>query len=65
LGEVSLAEVVGKDEAVVIYAAGIGSSQSGRASARAAIWGFKKVSYFRDRFPGWKAAGHPVEVISK
>ena len=65
LSEANLAEIVGKDEAVVIYAAGIGSSQSGRASARAAIWGFKKVSYFREGFPAWKAAGYPVEGPSK
>jgi rhodanese-related sulfurtransferase len=24
--------------------------------------GFKKVYFFRDGFPGWKTAGHPIEV---
>jgi TolB-like protein/rhodanese-related sulfurtransferase len=63
--EENLTEAVGKDEAVVIYADGLGSSLSARASARAAIWGFKRVSYFRDGFPAWKAAGYSVEVPSK
>ena len=65
LSEASLAEIVDKDEAVVSYADGIGSSQSGRASARAAIRGFKKIAYFRDGFAAWKAAGYPVEMPSK
>jgi len=65
LSEANLASAVDKDEAVVIYAGGTGSSQSGRASARAAIWGFKKVSYLRDGFPAWKEAGYPIETPSE
>jgi len=58
--EAKLAEVVGKDEEVVIYCAGPSCPRSSSASASAVSWGFKKVYYFRDGFPGWKTAGHPI-----
>ncbi len=62
--EAKLSEVVGKDEEIVIHCAGPACSRSSRACVSAVSWGFKKIYYFRDGFPGWKAAGHPIEVPS-
>ena len=56
--EAKLSEVVGKDEEVVIYCAGPSCERSSTACANAVSWGFKRVYYFRDGFPGWKAAGY-------
>ncbi|MFQ5985706.1 MAG: rhodanese-like domain-containing protein, partial [Alphaproteobacteria bacterium] len=58
--EATLVEVVDKGQEVVIYCAGPACLRSSKACAQAVSWGFKKVYYFRDGFPGWKAAGHPV-----
>ena len=64
MGAVFRKEVVSKEEEVVIYACGAGCGVTARAVATAVSMGFKKVYFFRDGFPGWKAAGHPVEVPS-
>ncbi len=58
--EATLTEVAGKDEEVVIYCHGPSCGLSASACASAVSWGFKKVYYFRDGFPGWKTAGHPI-----
>ena len=61
----TLATVVGQNEEVVFYCMGPACLLSSTASARAVSWGYKKVFYFRDGFPSWQAAGHPVEVSQK
>lgn len=57
----SLAELAGKDEAIVMYCNGHKCLRSSKAAAMAVEWGYSKVYYFRDGFPAWKAAGYPVE----
>ena len=52
----------GKDEEVVIYCHGPSCGHSSIACANAVSWGYTKVYYFRDGFPGWKAAGHPTST---
>lgn len=59
--EKALQKVVKKDEEVVMYCNGPSCLRSSEASVMAVQWGFKKVRYFRDGFPAWKAAGLPVE----
>lgn len=59
--EASLAGLVGKEEAVVIYCNGPKCMRSSEASAMAVSWGFKKVYYFRGGYPEWVAAGYPIE----
>lgn len=59
--EAALQKVVKKDKDVVMYCNGASCLRSSEASAKAVQWGFKKVYYFRDGFPAWKAAGYPVE----
>jgi len=58
--EANLFAVVGKDQEVVIYCQGHKCLRASRACAKAVSWGFTKVYYFRDGFPGWRAAGYPV-----
>ena len=57
-----LANVVSKDEEVVIYDLRLPAIHSAEASGQAVSWGFTKVYYFHDGLPGWEAAGYPVEV---
>ncbi|MCB1802561.1 MAG: rhodanese-like domain-containing protein [Gammaproteobacteria bacterium] len=59
--EESLSAEVGKDEPVVFYCNGHSCLRSSEASKLAVGWGYTKVSYYRDGFPAWKAAGNPVE----
>ena len=63
--EATLSEVATKDQEVVIYAwhyiDGPWYERSSEACKRAVSWGFKKVYYLRDGYPGWKAAGYPSE----
>jgi TolB-like protein/class 3 adenylate cyclase/rhodanese-related sulfurtransferase/Flp pilus assembly protein TadD len=61
-GEESLTAVASKDQAVVIYCMGPRCLRSSQASAKAVLWGFTRVHYFREGFPAWKAAGYPLEV---
>ena len=60
--EARLAEVVGRDDPVVIYCEGPKCLRSSQACALAVEWGFSNVHYFRGGFPSWKAAGHRVEA---
>ena len=60
--EVGLLGVVSKDREVVIYCEGSKCLRSSKACAKAVSWGFTKVYYFRDGFPGWKAAGYAIEL---
>lgn len=59
--EAALTKAAKKEEPVVFYCNGEKCLRSSEASAKAVGWGFSKVYYFRDGFPGWKAAGYPVE----
>jgi rhodanese-related sulfurtransferase len=59
--EASLSAAVAKDKPVVLYCNGPSCMRSSEASAQAVSWGFTKVSYYREGYPDWKAAGYPVE----
>jgi TolB-like protein/rhodanese-related sulfurtransferase len=56
-----LSRIVGKDEEVVLSCHGKTCPDSAYASAKAVLWGFKRVYYFSAGFPGWEEAGYPVE----
>jgi TolB-like protein/Flp pilus assembly protein TadD/rhodanese-related sulfurtransferase len=55
-----LARVGQENDEVVIYCEGSKCLRSSDASQRAVKWGFQRVYYFRDGFPAWRAAGHPI-----
>ncbi|MDV6343173.1 rhodanese-like domain-containing protein [Nitrosomonas sp. Is37] len=50
-----------KNQAIVFYGNGIHSLSSSKASKKAAEWGWRRIYYYREGFPKWKEAGHPVE----
>jgi len=58
----SLSRIVGKDEEFVLSCHGKTCGDSAYASAKALIWGFKRVYYFAGGFPAWEEAGYPVEA---
>ncbi len=60
--EDELVAVVAKDQSVVIYCEGPKCLRSSKACAKAVSWGFTRVHYLREGFPGWRAAGYPVAV---
>ena len=57
--ESALADVASKNQEVVIYCDGPWCPASSEACEMAVSWGWKKVYYFREGYPGWKAAGYP------
>ncbi len=57
-----LSAIVAKDQEVVFLCGGPKCLRSSKACAEAVSWGFTNVHYFRDGFPGWKAAGYPVAL---
>jgi rhodanese-related sulfurtransferase len=59
--ESELTQVASKDQEVLIYCDGPFCRRSSAACKRAVSWGWKEVYYFRDGYPGWKAAGYPSE----
>jgi rhodanese-related sulfurtransferase/Flp pilus assembly protein TadD len=61
LTDAKLSEVIGKDDEVVFYCFGQSCYMSAHACAKALTWGFTKVYYFPDGYPGWKDAGYPIE----
>ena len=61
LSRESLSRIVRKDEEVVLSCHGKTCPDSAYASAKAVLWGFKRVYYFSPGFPGWEEAGYPVE----
>jgi len=61
LTESELAEVASKNQEVVIYCGGSNCHRSSGVCEKAVSWGWKKVYYFRDGYPGWEAAGYPTE----
>lgn len=56
----SLSRIVGKDEEFVVSCHGKTCPDSAYASAKALLWGFKRVYYFAGGFPAWEEAGYPV-----
>jgi adenylate cyclase len=62
LSRETLSRIVGKDEEVVLSCHGKTCPDSAYASAKAVLWGFKRVYYFSGGFPAWKEAGYPVEA---
>jgi TolB-like protein/rhodanese-related sulfurtransferase/predicted Zn-dependent protease len=58
----SLSRIVSKDEEFVLSCHGKTCPDSAYASAKALIWGFKRVYYFAGGFPAWEEAGYPVEA---
>ena len=63
--EAALSEVATKDQEVVIYAwhyrDGPWYERASSSCEKAVSWGFKKVYYFQEGYPGWKSAGYPSE----
>jgi tetratricopeptide (TPR) repeat protein len=53
------------DEEVVLSCHGKYCPDSAFASAKAVMWGFKRVYYFSSGFPAWEEAGYPVEASPK
>ena len=58
----SLSRIVSKDEELVLSCHGKTCPDSAYASAKALMWGFKRVYYFASGFPAWKEAGYTVEA---
>jgi adenylate cyclase len=63
--EFNLSRIGAKDDEVVVYAYGLHSGYSTTAIMRAITWGYEKIYFFRGGFPAWKAAGLPVDTLSK
>jgi adenylate cyclase len=61
----NLSRIVGKNEEFVLSCHGKTCADSAYASAKALIWGFKRVYYFAGGFPAWNEAGYPIEVSPK
>ena len=59
----NLARIVGKNEEFVVSCHGKTCPDSAYASAKALLWGFKRVYYFAGGFPAWEEAGYPVETL--
>lgn len=59
--QAALAEAAKQDQDVVLYCNGSNCLRSSGATVQAVSWGYAKVHYYRDGFPGWQAAGYPVE----
>ena len=56
-----LNSLVKVDEAVVFYCNGPGCSLSAEAIIKAVSYGYKKIYYYRDGFPGWVYYQLPVD----
>ena len=63
--EAALSEIATKDQEVVIYAwhyrDGPWYERASSSCEKAVSWGFNKVYYFQEGYPGWKSAGYPSE----
>ena len=59
--EAKFVKVAKKDQEIVIYCRGISCTRSPLAISKAKSMGFEKLYYFREGYPGWKSAGHPIE----
>ena len=56
-----VATIAVTDEPVVFYCNGAACERSSVASEMAVSWGYTKVYYFYEGFPGWDNAGLPIE----
>jgi len=66
--EVTLSEIVRKDQEIVMYSSGGGEGNIGRltdAVALAVTWGYEKVYLYEGGIYGWKNAGFPVDNVEK
>lgn len=59
--EANLAEIVGKNDPVVIYCNGDDCMRSSEMTALAVSWGYTNISYLRLGYPAWDSAGFPIE----
>ncbi len=59
--EAALQSEAEKNEPVVIYCNGVKCGRSSKACGKAAGWGYSKVYYYREGYPGWVAQGYPTE----
>ena len=57
----TLAEVVSKDQEIVIYCYGIHCDYANQASNKALTWGYRKVYFFMKGYPAWLDAGYSTE----
>jgi rhodanese-related sulfurtransferase len=57
----ALVEIAKSDQDIVIYCQGKKCMRSSETAKKAVSWGYGKVFYYRDGFPGWKSAGYEVE----
>jgi rhodanese-related sulfurtransferase len=57
----TLEKAAKKTDPVVFYCSGVKCPRSSAACEKALSWGYSKVYYYREGFPGWQKAGHPVE----
>jgi adenylate cyclase len=62
LTEKSLLNLIDKQNAVLFHCWGKYCPYAAWACAKAVVWGFQKVYYFGDGFPGWRDAGFPVDT---
>ena len=60
LSRESLSRIVGNNEEFALSCHGKTCPDSAYASAKAVLWGFKRVYYFAGGYPAWKEAGYPV-----
>ena len=64
--EVTLAEIVRKDQEIVIYASrGDNTRWLPDAVALAVKWGFENVYHYDGGMHGWESAGYPVDNVQK
>jgi TolB-like protein/DNA-binding winged helix-turn-helix (wHTH) protein/rhodanese-related sulfurtransferase len=64
LSREELAKVAGPDDEIAFYCHTKYCEYSAYASAKAILWGYKRVYRFAGGFPAWKDAGYPVEIVS-
>lgn len=60
--EARLGKIVTKDQEVVIYCGGPTCLRSSDSCKEVVSWGYEKIYYFRDGFPGREAAGFPTQT---
>jgi len=61
LSEQTMLEEMKKGDPAVVYCNGERCLRSSNAAIKAVSWGFTNIYYYRDGYPAWKSAGHPVE----
>jgi len=61
LSKTNLLNNANKDDPIVLYCNGEKCLRSSIATQQLVNWGFSKVFYYRDGYPGWFLAGYPIE----